>query len=332
MKVNHKILVFRLAPVLVAGVVIFLGVRSRAAGENPGEIPRSTPSESGRTILPGDLEMPGLPPGLPADFRRNENPIQVNTGIRSVTGLVSADRETLRNLLRTGTDARELQAAAWALGNKMSLEDGDVTALLDVLNRAGPRDIELINTTLWALSLRPDLFPMETARRLALHHESDAVRRGAVRAMGTCGGDTVVGTIGEVATKDANSANRSEAIFFLTAWIDPADAVTAAREGMAAETDGGVKASWLNLAASHGLQGSRALLEEALLSAAEPLEVRKMAAEMLAAEGRKQAEALSKDLRLPEAVRKHVCKIYLVKKSDKSAGIPGCSYPGKEGK
>ncbi len=127
-----------------------------------------------------------------------------------------------------------------------------------------------------------------------------------------------------MARTDANPLNRREAVFFLAAWIESGDAVPAAREGLAGETDGEVRAAWLNFAASHGTGGSTALLEEALASPGESLEVRKMAAEMLAGGKPETAEALFRNLLLPEEVRKHIHDLYLVKGEDKQALVPVC--------
>ncbi len=158
---KYRTLLFRLSPVLVAAGMILLGSQSRPT---QGEAPRASQSSGQNETLspdtgPGEPGQTGngAPPRFPPELLARGGKMEIQTpgvaAIRSVTGLASADRKTLHHLLRTSRDSRELQAAAWALGNKLRLGKKDISVRVSLLERTSPRETRLLMTTLWALSL-----------------------------------------------------------------------------------------------------------------------------------------------------------------------------------
>lgn len=122
-----------------------------------------------------------------------------------------------RHVLTTGADGARVQAAAWALADRAPLADADVDALQAGLDRAAPGgDAAATRTIVWALSLRPDRFPIAQAAELAASHADARVRRSCVRGLAAHPTDPAArAAVAQVATADANVHNRREAAVLL---------------------------------------------------------------------------------------------------------------------
>jgi len=221
-----------------------------------------------------------------------------------------ASAQTLREIAAHSPDPAEAQAAVWAMGNRLRLSDEDASVLLARLAATPDEQVDLLKTLLWALSLRSDRFPLETASQWATAHPSADVRRFAVRGLASAPGAPVE-TLHAVALNDPSVRNRSEAVMFVGLQLAPHEITSAAQEALHDEREPAVRARWLNVAGLQETPAAHSLLEEALRSPQEDIEVRTLAAEMLAARSAEEARALSEDASLPEAVRERVRSLYL---------------------
>ena len=148
---------------------------------------RTQPAEP-RTAISLESLRPLQPPPPPRDFGPDSFPAVSNrrTGPgradrprsaapASVAQLMTLDPASLREVVRTSNDPIEVQAAVWAMANRLRLSDEDAEVLLDSLEQTDPDQVDLLKTTLWALTLRPDALPVEIAADWAVEHESPDV-------------------------------------------------------------------------------------------------------------------------------------------------------------
>ncbi len=280
----------------------------RARPEEGERIPPPSPDSEAHVREHGRDPSEDAPDSLPDFAAAPAGPVDraVSRDETSLTGLMLLEPDDLRRVLSTANDPAAAQAAAWAIGNRQSVSDADVSALLERLARSGEEDVALRKTLLWALSSRPDRLPVGLAAEWAVHQESQDVRRAALRSLVAVTGERATEAMRAVALGDAEPRNRLEGITLLTLRLSAREAVDQAVAALRLELHPDVRARWLNLAGVHDTPESDGLLRTALYSAQESIEARAMAAEMLATRSPSAATMLASDPLVPAQIRDRI--------------------------
>jgi len=231
---------------------------------------------------------PGIVPPTfePGPSRSRQSSASVNPDQRGMDldNIMALDPESLRHLVATAEPVTA-QAAVWQMGNRMSLSADDVDTLLARLQTSNVEDVDLRKTIIWALSLRPDLMPVDSIAAYAATDPVPEVRRAAIRTISTVKQPIVVETLYRSATLDNSAQNRSESATYLALHVDDKGAQQAVASALKSESDLEVQRSWLNVLGSHPSEENVAVLRQIMDNPNEDQDLRQASAEMLIESG-----------------------------------------------